>query len=233
MHSIVGQPPEADPEHPSILPDERDVEPAMRRRRVPASTARKVILDCATALFSSQTYESVSIERIAIHASLHKMTVYRLFGSREGLAVACATSLCEEERDQWERAVSPHRGDPAAQLQALFASLSANILTSPSDSCRLQLLANRFPDPTHPVRAVIARQKRECRLWLTGLLAGTCPPGSAGSASHRADILMLLWDGIVFNLHGTAESQRMARMLPGLVDSLLAFDTTGVDVAQR
>ncbi|WP_233839215.1 TetR/AcrR family transcriptional regulator [Paraburkholderia sp. ZP32-5] len=188
---------------------------------MPASTARQAILEAATTLLSSQTYESVSIDEIANRAGFHKMAIYRSFGSREGLAIACANWLCHEERGKLERAILPYEGDPSAQLKALFASLCANRLTDPSHGCRLQLLAGRFPDPDHPVRAVIARQKRECRRWLADLLTDA---GIAGSASRAADMLILMWDGIVFNLHGTSESRRMAAMLSDLVDEMLRPD---------
>jgi len=48
-----------------------------------AVAARTALLDAAQGLFDEKMIDCVSVEEIACKAGLHKMAVYRLFGSRQ------------------------------------------------------------------------------------------------------------------------------------------------------
>jgi len=60
----------------------------------PSATARRII-DKATEMFAKMRYNQVTVRGIASAAGVNEVTVYRLFGSRDGVAAACWSSYIE------------------------------------------------------------------------------------------------------------------------------------------
>jgi len=60
--------------------------PGLRARK--KTETRRLILKCANALFHEKGYATTTLEDIAERAAVHKQTVLRYFGSKEGIALA-------------------------------------------------------------------------------------------------------------------------------------------------
>jgi AcrR family transcriptional regulator len=188
-----------------------------RRSRVAAGDARNAILEAAAELFCSETCDSVGLDRVAAQAGLHKMNIYRSFGSRERLVQACVSQLCERERIQWDELLSRFPGSPHEQLRQLFIDLSNRLLAGDCHDYRMHRLARHFPNAAHPVRVTIAEYKDAFH----GLLRNLSLASEVVDAAGLADTLMLLWDGATMNLRAPGDAQRVARRLPGLINEIL------------
>src|SRR5260370_493967 len=184
-----------------------------RRSRVAACDARDAILEAAAELFCSETYDSVGLDRVAAQAGLHKMNIYRSFGSREGLVQACAAQLCERERVNWDELLSRFPGSPQEQLRQLFIDLSNRLLAGDCHDCRIHQIARHFPNAAHPVRATIAEHKHAFH----GLLRKLSLASDVVDAAGLADTLVLLRYGATVNFGAPGGGQHVARRLHRLV----------------
>ena len=66
----------------------------------PAEKRRKAMLDAAYSLFIEKGYGSVSVDEIIKHSKGSKSTLYKFFGSKEGIMKAVIESLAEEMLSQ-------------------------------------------------------------------------------------------------------------------------------------
>lgn len=92
-----------------------------------ADRERQLVL-CAVEEFGRRGYAGASAERIAQRAGVSKGMVYHLFGSKEGLSLACLTMIGPDLVQAVTAA--QHSSDPRQRaldtLTAIFAALSGN-----------------------------------------------------------------------------------------------------------
>jgi AcrR family transcriptional regulator len=188
-----------------------------RSRKVASDDARKAILDAAASLFCREGFGAVSLEQIAEHAGLHKMSIYRTFGSREALERACAERLCEREKGRWVEIGERFAAQPTQHLIELFNELSKRMLLDGSLACRLHLLSRHFTREATPVRAALAVHRREFR----SLLFQISIAAQATDPDGLADTLTLLWEGVTLELRSRRESQHVAHRLPALATHII------------
>jgi AcrR family transcriptional regulator len=186
--------------------------------RAAEKPARERLLDAADALFYRRGIRSVGVDEVIAEAGVAKMSLYRSFLSKDELVAAYL-----ERRDAaywawWDKVVARHRGDPRAQLLALFDGI-ARVATRPQwRGCPFTNAATEFPDPDHPGRRVADANKRELRRRFEALAA------DAGAADPQAlaDGLVLLAEGayssgMTFGPHGPAAS--LAAAAAALLDA--------------
>lgn len=128
------------------------------------------ILDAATELFAQHGYGETSIEAIAAHAGIGKLTLYRRFENKDALFLAVAIRLSEQRREEIAK-IGEYEGSLSEVLLATGRNL-LNIVLSPesiafhqialSESTRLPELCARMyqatPDNAHnPIRAIFRR----------------------------------------------------------------------------
>lgn len=78
---------------------------------------RNAIIDSTLELLRTHALAEVPIERIALHAEVAPATVYNLFGSREGLLLACVDRVLERLVDELVR--TDPTEDPVAAASAV------------------------------------------------------------------------------------------------------------------
>src|SRR5258708_35691269 len=81
---------------------------------------RDRILATARGLFRKHGLRGVGVDAIVEAADTNKMTLYRHFGSKDDLVVACLQQVAEEANAVWGRLEADHPGDAPAQLRAGF-----------------------------------------------------------------------------------------------------------------
>ncbi|VWB18343.1 TetR/AcrR family transcriptional regulator [Burkholderia lata] len=189
-----------------------------RRNRVAARDARKAILEAAMELYYSEEFGSVSMERVAERAMLHKMTIYRTFGSLDELVQASIVFICARERAAWQQAVGRFPESAVLQLRELFVDLSSRVSEGCNHGRCLQRLARHFPDATHPARVSIVEHRHEFQVLLLTLATQT----GSRAPTDFVDTMTLLWDGVAASLGVAEESLRLAYVLPDLIDRLLS-----------
>jgi AcrR family transcriptional regulator len=155
----------------------------------PAS-ARRRVLDAASALFYAEGVHAVGIDRIIPAAGVAKATFYNHFPSKDELVRAYV-----EEQDQLGRAAIeqlPER--PPRETIFAVLDLIARAARQPGyRGCPFINAAAEYPDPASPVRKAIDEHRRWYRSLLRGLLEADGHP----DPGRTADILVVLADGLL------------------------------------
>jgi AcrR family transcriptional regulator len=188
-----------------------------RRSKVVASNARKAILEAIAAFSYNDRFETVSLDCMADHAGLHKMSVYRTFGSPEELVEAYAGWLCEREKQRWHDEAQRSSARPTQHLRKLFVDLAGRMLADGFHGCSLDLLARQFANAAHPVRAMLAVHEHEFR----SLLPQLARDSNVVDTGSVADTLMLLCEGAALDLRSRRDSRQVSQRLPELVERVL------------
>ena len=158
-----------------------------RRARVPPHFARGALLEVAAELFCRYGLNVVTIEHLAQASRLNKMSVYRLFGSREAFVLDCARWLRAREEQQWVDALEPMDDDPAKNIRELFRDLSRRMLRAGYAGRALSIISRYYGDAGHPVRQKYATHRavfRSLLLKLSNDLRST-EPGTRRHAAAR------------------------------------------------
>jgi len=128
------------------------------------------ILDAATELFAKHGYGETSIEAIAGHAGIGKLTLYRRFGDKDALFQAVAVRMSEQRRAEMAK-IGEGEGSLSDVLTAVGRRLLDIVLSPESiafhrivfaDAVRLpELCALMYqeipPDAPTPIRAIFHR----------------------------------------------------------------------------
>ncbi|WP_433512963.1 TetR/AcrR family transcriptional regulator [Nonomuraea sp. CA-143628] len=147
------------------------------------------LLRTASRLFYAEGIRAVGVERLITEASVTRATFYRHFPGKDDLVVAYLKATAEGIKDAVERA----RGDksPREAVRAVMAVLSAPLGEDDFRGCQFLNAAAEYPDPDHPVRAVIDDQ----RTWLFRTLRDLSADLGHPDPDHAARVLVMLHDG--------------------------------------
>jgi AcrR family transcriptional regulator len=83
-----------------------------------APARREALLDIACGVFARSSYRGTTTKSIAAEAGVTEPILYRHFGSKRGLYLACLEEASLRVRETWELAIE-HEPDPAQWLSAL------------------------------------------------------------------------------------------------------------------
>jgi AcrR family transcriptional regulator len=155
-----------------------------------APWAKSKILETANELFYGDGIRTVGVDRLISESAVTKATFYKHYGSKDRLIVQYVRFRDKTTRDRVNAVVDGQR-DPEVALRELMAQVSDEISSPDFRGCAFLNAASEYPDPTHPVRLVVAEHRDWYTAVLTSLLAdmGHPMPGDA------ADELMLACDG--------------------------------------
>jgi len=140
---------------------------------------RERILSTASELFYQEGIAAVGVNRIIAEAEVAPMTLYRQFGSKDGLVAA----TLEQWGTGWlhflAEALDRAGDDPTDRFEGLWDALEAWFA---SDGFRGSYIANAATElrsePDHPAHAIIAAHRQALRQLLEDLakLAGAYDP---------------------------------------------------------
>jgi AcrR family transcriptional regulator len=158
-----------------------------------ARCARDRIFDAARKLFYKYGIRGVTVDAIAAEADTTKVTLYRVYESKEAL-------VCEVLEDQakrfwtwWDSVLQQHAGEPRAQIEALFEELRECMSCSGTErGCPLTNAAVELVEDEHPARDLIRRHKGD----ITKRLRDLCREMGARQPDVLGDSLGLLMNGI-------------------------------------
>ncbi len=114
--------------------------PGLRARK--KKETRKLILKCANALFHEKGYAAATLEDIADRAGVHKQTVLRYFGSKEGIAMAFRQVALQKFKTGLQ---DPARTVPVLEYWRSFVETSAREVTERGDIVRYAKLVESEP----------------------------------------------------------------------------------------
>lgn len=161
----------------------------MRTSRVTSPAER--LLAAAAKLFVLQGIRAVGVDRLVAEADVARASLYQSFGSKDGLIAAYLQRQDELDREGWQRAVARSGSDPVAQALLIFDLAAASARRRQYRGCLYLNAATEFPDPKHPVAAVIARH----RAWIHESLTGLLEQAGVRDPAETAGEMQILYDG--------------------------------------
>jgi AcrR family transcriptional regulator len=158
-----------------------------------ASCARDRIFEAARKLFYRLGIRGVTVDAIAAEADTTKVTLYRVYDSKEAL-------ICEVLEDQvqrywawWDSVVAQHPGKPREQIEALFADLRQCMVSDSAErGCPLSNAAVELVEEDHPARDLLRKHKAE----FTRRMRALCREMGARQPDVLGDSLLLLMKGV-------------------------------------
>ena len=155
---------------------------------------RERIVGTARDLFRKHGIRGTGVDAIAEAAGTNKMTLYRHFGSKDDLIVACLRSVAAEADAIWAGFETDYPNDPMAQLHA-WVRVGAECAVGDHRGCDMVNAAVELAETGHPARHVIEEFKKEQR----DRLAKLCADAGIAEAELLADSLHLLIEGARVN----------------------------------
>jgi AcrR family transcriptional regulator len=155
-----------------------------------APWAKSKILETANELFYGDGIRTVGVDRLISESAVTKATFYKHYGSKDRLIVQYVRYRDKSTRDRVHAVVDGHT-EPEVALRELMAQVSDEISHPDFRGCAFLNAASEYPDPTHPVRLVVA----EHRDWYTGVLTSLLADMGHPMPGDAADELMLACDG--------------------------------------
>jgi AcrR family transcriptional regulator len=120
--------------------------------RMTADERREAILDVARQQFAGAGYHGTSTEAIAAAAGISQPYLFRLFGTKKGLFVACVRRCFRETLETFQRAAEGLRGPEA--LEAAGEAYTALL----SDRSRLKMQMQAYAAADDPEIRDVVRQ---------------------------------------------------------------------------
>jgi AcrR family transcriptional regulator len=151
---------------------------------------RQRIVGTARDLFRRHGIRGIGVDAIAEAAGTNKMTLYRHFGSKDDLVIACLREVAGEAEAIWRGFEAANPGDPRAQLHA-WVRCGAECAGGDGRGCDMANAAVELAESNHPARHVI----EEFKVAQRNRLAQLCRDAGIAQAEMLADTLWLLLEG--------------------------------------
>jgi AcrR family transcriptional regulator len=185
------------------------------------SCARDRIFEAAKNLFYRYGIRGVSVDAIAEEADTTKVTLYRVFSSKDELIVEVLKDHSRCVFEWWDSVVAPHAGEPRKQLEAVFEGIRQKLRRDEAQrGCPIMNAAVEIVEPDHPAREVIGKYKLEINRRLREL----CREMGAQEPETLGDALTLLISGIFTTRlgdHGAKRADSVYEAAMALLDSPL------------
>lgn len=183
----------------------------MARTSPPKPKAADRILSAAGDLFYRQGARAVGVDEVVSRAGVTKPSLYRAYGSKDGLIAAWLEEEGGRMHGQLDAAVAANPDDARAQLLAYVEALSAQASQAGYRGCPLSTSATEFPDPHNAGRLVAVAHKARLRERLRDIARAA----KLRKPRRLADSLLLLIEGVhasshLFGPEGPADAARAA-----------------------
>jgi AcrR family transcriptional regulator len=184
------------------------------RRRSSAQT-REHVLGVARELFYWRGIHPVGVDTLAADAGVAPATLYRIFGSKDGLVGAYVDREAQSHRDWFERSLGAATRPVGERIIDLFAALGDLLRPEVCRGCPFQMTLAELPDVTHPAHRSAVELKRWVRGRFASLAAQHAGQRADGDTAvmSLADHLILIYEGAF----GAAQSFGGDGLRPGLV----------------
>ena len=181
--------------------------------------ARDRIFQAAKNLFHRYGIRGVSVDAIAAEAGTTKVTLYRVFDSKDDLIVQVLEDQTRRVWAWWDSVVARHPDDPRAQIEALFTNFREEICCDDAmRGCPIANAAVEVVEEDHPAKRII----REHELEIARRFRALCRAMGAAKPDALGDALSLLFWGVfaarlVFD--GREQIESVSEAAKALLDS--------------
>jgi AcrR family transcriptional regulator len=172
----------------SLAPTD-DTSVPVRRSRAERQT---IVLDTAERLFAARSSRSVGMDELVRETGLGKMTVYRLFKSKDDLVGAYLARKAAAVLAFIDAELARHARDPRAALLAVVDAVERDVTSSGFRGCPFTNVSSEYDDPQHPARGAAADYKFELHARLERLADQLIP----GRGDDLAAQIHLIIDGM-------------------------------------
>jgi AcrR family transcriptional regulator len=153
--------------------------------------ARDRIFEAAKKLFYKSGIRGVSVDAIAAEANTTKVTLYRVFSSKDELIVKVLEDQAQRWRQWWDEIVARHPGEPRKQIEAIFEAFRDEITGDAAERGCAMANAAVEVEEDHPAKRVI----REHKLEMARRMRALCGQMGARNPDQLGNSLMLLLSG--------------------------------------
>lgn len=161
----------------------------VRRSRAERQT---IVLDTAERLFASRSSRSVGMDELVRETGLGKMTVYRLFKSKDDLVGAYLARKAATVLALIDAELARCADDPRAALLAVVDTVDRDVTRTGFRGCPFTNVSSEYDDPEHPARTAAADYKFELHGRLERLAEQVAP----GRGEDLAAQIHLIIDGM-------------------------------------
>jgi AcrR family transcriptional regulator len=165
---------------------------ARTRPHTDGATAQQLLLRAAGELFYQEGVRAVGVDAVVERAGVNKMSLYRQFESKDELIAAYLEHSNDRFFGHFDQSIGMHPGEPVRQIAQYFEDLTQRASREGYRGCPFVNVAAEFPDPSHPARQIVARNKAQ----LIGRLTELTTAAGADDPAGLADALALLIEGI-------------------------------------
>ncbi|MGN6085150.1 TetR/AcrR family transcriptional regulator [Trinickia sp.] len=162
------------------------------RPHTDGATAQQLLLRAAAELFYQEGVRAVGVDAVVERAGVNKMSLYRQFASKDDLIAAYLEHANDCFFGYFDQSIGMHPGQPQRQIAQYFEDLARRASREGYRGCPFVNVAAEFPDPDHPARKIVARNKAQLVERLTELTTAAGADDPAG----LADALALLIEGV-------------------------------------
>lgn len=174
-----------------------------------------IVLDTAERLFAGRSSRSVGMDELVRETGLGKMTVYRLFKSKDDLVGAYLARKAARVLADMDAELARLAHDPRAALLSVVDTVEADVTRTGFRGCPFTNVSSEYDDPEHPARSAAADYKFELHARLERLAEQVVP----GSGEALAAQVHLIIDGMYLSggllgpdgpaAHGRALAERL------------------------
>ena len=158
------------------------------------SCARDRIFQAAKSLFYRFGIRGVSVDAIAAEAETTKVTLYRVFASKDDLVVQVLEDHIRRFWQWWDATIAPHAGDPRKQVEVLFSSFTVGLCSDEAErGCPVANTAVEIVEEDHPAKKIIRDHEAE----LSRRMHALCREMGAKQPQQLGDALTLLLSGVM------------------------------------
>jgi AcrR family transcriptional regulator len=192
--------------------------PPARRSR---AERQEIVLDTAERLFSARSSRSVGMDELVRETGLGKMTVYRLFKSKDDLVGAYLARKAATVLAYLDAELARCEGDPRAALLAVVDVVEHDVTRTGFRGCPFTNVSSEYDDPQHPARSAAADYKFELHMRLERLADELLP----GNGEDLAAQIHLIIDGMYLSgglLGPDGPASHGRRLAERLIDAAVA-----------
>jgi AcrR family transcriptional regulator len=167
-----------------------DTDPTSRRAPAIPSPAKQRNLETADTLFYSVGIHTVGIDRLIKESKVTKATFYKHYRAKDNLILEYIKHRHDTDREEVE-AILTEAASPAEALRALLDRALEKIERPGFRGCAFLNAAAEFPEPRHPVRALVTSH----RDWYTETVSELFRQARHPLPGDAADDFVLASDG--------------------------------------
>ncbi|MGW1739810.1 TetR/AcrR family transcriptional regulator [Nocardia sp. NPDC001965] len=145
--------------------------PVAKGSTIDPARTRAAVIDAATPLLYDRGIDGVGVAELCTRLGISKETLYRHFGTKEGLVHAVLEARSDRVITWLTGAATAAGPDPADRLAAVFAALGEWYLEPTFRGCAMINAATQHYDPE--IRAVTARHLDRCLALFTDIATRT------------------------------------------------------------